>query len=248
MQPDKKIYFLSDFHLGAEYLDTHASERHITAFLDSIAKDAEKIFLLGDILDYWFEYRYAVPRGYVRFFGKLAELTDHGIEIIWLIGNHDIWIFDYLPTELGVKVIDGSVRTSLLGKNFFLTHGDGVGKRSAGFRFIRAMFRNRLCQKMYAAIHPRWSIPFAHRWSNHNRLEHDRCDNKFLGADEPLVQFAEADNLLHPETNFYIFGHRHVPGTCTLLSGAKVVQLGEWIHQYSYAVWDGNTIQLLRYD
>ena len=167
-------YFLSDFHLGARYFEEpRETERRVVDFLDSIKGDAKEVYLLGDILDYWFEYRYVVPRGFTRFFGKIAELTDLGVKVYWFIGNHDIWIFDYLPNELGVEVIDGEVTKEIDGKVFFLAHGDGVGKQPRSFRMLRSLFRNRFCQKLYSAIHPRWTIPFALSWSNSSRKGDD---------------------------------------------------------------------------
>ena len=160
-----KTYFISDLHLGASYFkDPLENERKVVRFLDSIKSDARCIYLLGDILDYWYEYKTVVPRGFTRFFGKIAELSDAGIEIHWFIGNHDIWIFDYLPHELGVQVHDGTMLTEIDGKRFFLSHGDNVGKLERSFRFLRALFRNRFCQKLYAAIHPRWTVGFVHNW------------------------------------------------------------------------------------
>ena len=162
MEKRRLTYFLSDFHLGARYFDSPLdNERRVVAFLDSIKDSAKEIYLLGDILDYWYEYRYVVPRGFTRFFGKIAELSDLGVKIYWFIGNHDIWIFDYLPSELGITVVDGPMVKDISGKRFFLDHGDAVGKRKLSFRILRSVFRNKVCQKLYAAIHPRWTIPFA---------------------------------------------------------------------------------------
>lgn len=161
-----KAYFLSDLHLGAPYFtDSKEAEKRVVSFLDEIKDDAEVIYLLGDILDYWYEYRYVVPRGFVRFFGKLAELADKGIRIVWFIGNHDIWIFDYLPSELGIEVVDGSLVEEIDGKIFFMTHGDGIGRLKPSFRFLRGLFRNKACQKAFSAIHPRWTVPFAYSLS-----------------------------------------------------------------------------------
>ena len=135
----KRAYFISDLHLGASYMATVQREREIMLcnFLDSIADDAESLYLVGDILDYWFEYRNVVPRGYVRFLGALARIADRGVKITWLIGNHDIWIFDYLPNEIGMRVVDGSLVEEIFGSRFYIAHGDGCGKRTLGFRFIR---------------------------------------------------------------------------------------------------------------
>ncbi|MDE7343684.1 MAG: UDP-2,3-diacylglucosamine diphosphatase, partial [Muribaculaceae bacterium] len=157
-------------HLGAAYLeDSRSAEMRVVRFLDSIKEDAAEIYLLGDVLDYWYEYRYVVPKGYVRFFGKLAELTDSGIRVTWIIGNHDIWIFDYLPRELGVEVVDGVLDREVLGARMVMAHGDGVWQASRKFRFLRGLFRNKVCQHLFSAIHPRWTVPFAYAWSRHSR-------------------------------------------------------------------------------
>ncbi|MDE6682505.1 MAG: UDP-2,3-diacylglucosamine diphosphatase, partial [Muribaculaceae bacterium] len=186
-----KAYFLSDLHLGAPYFsDSKKAEKRVVDFLDSIKGDADAIFLLGDVLDYWYEYRYVVPRGFVRFFGKLAELADSGIRIVWFIGNHDIWIFDYLPAELGIEVVDGSLVEEIDGRYFFMTHGDGVGKLKPSFRVIRSLFRNKICQKLFSGIHPRWTIPFAYRWSDHSRHS------------SPLPSVADAKRMIDNITEF----------------------------------------------
>ena len=165
-----KAYFLSDLHLGAPYFpDSRKAELRVVDFLDSIKDDAHTIYLLGDILDYWYEYRYVVPRGFVRFFGKLAELADSGVRIVWFIGNHDIWIFDYLPSELGIEVVDGALVEEIDGHFFYMTHGDGIGRLKPSFKVLRQLFRSRWCQKAFAAIHPRWTVPFAYGWSRHSR-------------------------------------------------------------------------------
>lgn len=234
--PGKSVYFLSDLHLGARYYSApREAERRVVRFLDSIKEDAEAVYLVGDVLDYWFEYRYAVPRGYVRFFGKLAELADSGVKITWMIGNHDIWIFDYLPSELGVEVVDGVLERTIQGKRCFITHGDGVGRMPRSFRFIRSMFRNKVCQKLYAGIHPRWSIPFAYGWSSKNRSGHPLTE-PYKGPEvEPLMLFAAGHAAAHPEIDYYIFGHRHVAVEERITARATAVVLGEWIDLCSYA-------------
>ena len=164
-------YFASDFHLGAKYIgDPKRHERAIVDWLRSIAPTCRRLFLVGDILDYWYEYKSVVPKGFVRFFGQLAEMADSGVEITWFIGNHDIWIFDYLPSELGIKVVKDSLTETIDGTEFFISHGDGLGRLSTGFRFLRGLFRNRFCQRLYSAIHPGLTVPFAHRWSASSRM------------------------------------------------------------------------------
>ncbi len=254
----KATYFLSDFHLGSRWFASpRDAERRVVAFLDSIKAEAEAIYLLGDILDYWYEYRYVVPRGFVRFFGKLAELSDSGVKITWLIGNHDIWIFDYLPTELGIEVVDGSIERQIGGSLFYLAHGDGVGERPKRFRFLRSLFRNRICQKLYSGIHPRWTVPMALGWSKQNRGVHPAAPPYRGPADEPLIRFAashlaEAEAGGAPLPQYYLFGHRHilVEEEITSAAGhsATVAILGEWIDLCSYARFDGHTLTLNKYN
>lgn len=239
-------YFISDLHLGANYLpDTHENERKAVRFLESIRDDAEALYMLGDVLDYWYEYRTVVPRGYVRFFGALASLADAGVKIYWFIGNHDIWLFDYLRDEIGIEVIDGYEITDIGGKRFFLSHGDGLGRLDTGFRLIRSLFRNRICQKLFSSIHPRWTIPFAHRWSSHSRNFQSEDVPKFRGEQEPLVQFAsqyinDTDNTI----DFFVFGHRHVLTDYPVAGHSRLIFLGDWIHHFSYAVFNGTDMEI----
>lgn len=213
-EPGKKIYFASDAHLGARYhTDPLAVEKRLVRWLDSIKNDAAAVYLLGDIFDYWYEYKYVVPKGFVRFLGKLAELSDQGIEIHIFIGNHDIWMFDYLPEETGAIVHKDVVTVDLLGKRFFLGHGDEVDFRSKSFRFLRALFRNRFCQWLYAGIHPRWTFGFALRWSLSSREGgmKKEGEQKYQGESaEYLVDFAKKYLKTHPDINFFVFGHRHI--------------------------------------
>lgn len=166
----KKIYFASDAHLGARFhKDPLAVEKRLVRWLDSIKDEAMAIYFLGDMFDYWYEYKYVVPKGFVRFLGKLAELSDNGVEIHIFIGNHDIWMFDYLPKEIGAVIHRDVLTVDLLGKRFFLGHGDEVDYRSKAFRFLRTLFRNKFCQWLYAGIHPRWTFGFALGWSLSSR-------------------------------------------------------------------------------
>ena len=239
--PGTKTYFLSDFHLGAKYIDNpRKQEQRIVSFLESIRDDAKEIYLLGDILDYWFEYRYVVPKGYVRFFGKIAELADSGIKIYWFIGNHDIWIFDYLPSELGVEIVDGSQIKQIDGKTFFIAHGDGLGDESRSFRMLRAFFRNRFCQRLYAGIHPRWTVPFALNWSRSNRVN---GEDRPFGCDEPLQRFV-TNYKEDQKIDYFVFGHRHVAVDKSIGNNSRLIILGDWIKLYSYAVYDGNDLRL----
>lgn len=245
-----KTYFLSDLHLGAAYLgDQKERERMAAEFLRSIAGDAARLYLVGDILDYWFEYRTVVPRGHTRFFGALAELADSGVEVTWLIGNHDIWMFDYLRDELGIRVVDGNVTADIDGKRFFISHGDGLGRLEPGFKVIRSVFRNRFCQKLYAAIHPRWTAGFAYRWSASNRDYDANCAPQFSGElRENVEDWAKGYVAEHPETDFIVLGHHHVMVDEPVGNRCQLVILGDWIYNYSYAVFDGEKLLLKQYD
>lgn len=243
----KKIYFISDLHLGSRcFTDPAAKERVACEFLRSIKDSAEAVYLLGDILDYWYEYRTVVPRGFVRFFGTLAELADYGVKIKWYIGNHDIWLFDYLRNEIGITIIDGYTVEDICGKRFFLSHGDGVGRLPSTFRLIRSIFRNRFCQKLYSAIHPRWTVPFAFRWSASNRGGHSSVEAIYNGADkEPQAIFArEYLRDVDPGINYFIFGHRHVIVQDQLSPDCQLIILGDWISRTPYAEFDGNSVKM----
>lgn len=245
-----KTYFLSDLHLGAAYL-THPLEREriLADFLLSIADDAKRLFLVGDVLDYWFEYRTVVPRGHTRFLGALARLADSGVEVTWMIGNHDIWLFDYLRDELGIKVIDGSIDTVIDGRRFFISHGDGLGTLQPGFRLIRSIFRNRFCQRLYAALHPRWTVGFAYWWSAKNRDFDPSRPPAFEGELRENVEgWARAYAADHPETDYIVLGHHHVMVDEAITERCRLVILGDWIYNYSYAVFDGSTLKLEQFD
>lgn len=234
------IYFISDLHLGARYIaDPRAHQQRVVNFLHSIAAEATELYLVGDVLDYWFEYRTAVPRGYVRFFGALAALADAGVKITWLTGNHDIWLFDYLRTEIGMEVIDAPwVERTIAGKRFIIGHGDRIGRRSAGFRFICSLFRNRLLQWLYSGIHPRWTIPFAHLWSSSSRR------SRYGIADvEAHANQVGQDVATLPQADFVVLGHHHIVVDRQMAHGRLIV-LGDWIDHCSYGQFDGSTFTL----
>ena len=240
------IYFISDLHLGAKYIaDKKAHEMRVVHFLESIASDCTHLFMLGDILDYWYEYRTVVPRGYVRFFGALARLSDAGVKITWMTGNHDIWLFDYLRDELGIEVVDSPyIERCIEGRKFVLAHGDRIGRRKASFKFICRLFRNKFCQKLYSSIHPRWTIPFAHSWSNSSR------DNGGFNAPEgdhiaQVVSDVKPLENLNPD--FIVIGHHHLVIDRVLSCGARLIGLGDWISENSYGKFDGRQFELLHF-
>ena len=248
----KKIYFASDAHLGARFLkDPLATERRLTRWLDSVKREAAAIWFLGDMFDYWYEYKYVVPKGHTRFLGKLAELSDMGVEIHFFIGNHDIWMFDYLPREIGAVIHRDTLTVDLLGKRFFLGHGDEVDYRSRAFRLMRRVFRNRFCQWLYAGIHPRWTFGFALGWSLSSRrsgLEKQE-EREYQGeAGEYLVAIAKEYLKTHPDINFFIFGHRHIMLDLMLSRTARILIAGDWMRYCSYIVWDGENLFLEQFE
>lgn len=234
---------LPSVKVDSYYFPQHEIERKLCRWLDMAKQDAQAIYLLGDIFDYWFEYRNVVPRGFVRFLGKISEITDMGIEVHFFIGNHDIWTTDYLQKECGMIVHTQPLVKEIYGKKFFLAHGDGLGDNSVSFKLLRALFHNKFCRKLYAAIHPRWTVGFAQWWSNHNRETY--ATPPYFGEDkEHLVLFAKKHLALAPSINFFIFGHRHIMLDLMLSTSSRVIILGDWIEYFSYGVFDGDTFSL----
>lgn len=246
----RPIYFLSDAHLGSRAIPHgRMHERRLVNFLDSIKHKAAAIYMLGDMFDFWYEYKMVVPRGYTRFLGKISELTDLGVEVHFFIGNHDIWCSDYLEKECGVILHRQPLTTEIYGREFYLAHGDGLGDPDKKFRFLRAMFHNRFLQKAFSNIHPRWSIDFGLSWAKHSRLKHDNeGDPEYLGEqNEHLVIYSKEYLQTHPEINFFIYGHRHIELDLMLSKTSRVLILGDWIKLFSYAVFDGENLFLENY-
>ena len=216
-------------------------ERRVCRFLDSIKDDAAELFLLGDILEYWYEYKYVVPRGYIRFLGKLAELADAGVKLTWVTGNHDVWLFDYLRDQLNMTVLNGRTVIQSQGKKILISHGDDVGEQPAMYRFTRWCFYNKVCQWLYAAIHPRWTYPIATGWSNENRTRRDPHQQHAISerAASHLLDFSRDYYRQHPDVDAFVYGHIHlarvIVGDDTL---PPVIFLGEWISLNSYVVLD----------
>ncbi len=238
----ENTYFISDLHLGAKYMrDELDRERRVCRFLDSIKDDAAELYLLGDILDYWYEYKYVVPRGYIRFLGKLAELADAGVKLTWVTGNHDVWLFDYLRDQLNMTVLNGHTLIQSQGKKILISHGDDVGVQPAMYRFTRWCFYNKVCQWLYAAIHPRWTYPIATGWSNENRTRRDPHQQHAISerAASHLLDFSRDYYRQHPDVDAFVYGHIHLArvtdGNDTL---PPVIFLGEWISLNSYVVLD----------
>lgn len=246
----KNVYFLSDAHLGSRAIEHgRTQERRLVNFLDSIKHKASAVYLLGDMFDFWYEFKTVVPKGYTRFLGKLSELTDLGVEVHFFIGNHDIWCGDYLTQECGVIMHREPQAVEICDKVFYLAHGDGLGDPDMKFKILRFMFHNKVLQRMFSAIHPRWSMELGLSWAKHSRLK--RVDGKepdYLGENkEFLVLYAKDYLKLHPDINYFIFGHRHIELDLMLPGKSRVMILGDWIHYFTYAVFDGEHIFLENY-
>lgn len=243
-----KTYFLSDIHLGATYIgDTHAHQRKVVDFLRSIEADAKAVYLLGDVLDYWFEYRTVVPRGYIRFLGQLARMADMGIQIVWFTGNHDIWLSDYLRDEIGLELVDpdsGGIEREIDGTLFYLGHGDNFGRQPRSYRCLRALFHNKMLQKLFSGIHPRWTIPFAHAWSSHSRKGAEGIDALPEQALDNVRAEARRMSAANPELKYIVIGHLHVAVDETVGKNCRLIVTGNWINRSSYAVFDGKTLEL----
>ena len=230
------IYFLSDFHLGApDYENSLLREKKIVKFLDEIKNNASEIYLMGDVFDFWFEYGKAVPKGYVRLLGKLSELSDAGIKLHYFAGNHDMWVFGYLEKELGAKIYRKPITREINGKKFFLAHGDGLGPGDYGYKFIKAVFANPICQWLFARIHPNLGMRIAEFWSGQSRRA--TKEEKFYGEKEWLVIYSK-EILAKEHFDYFIYGHRHLPTDYKLSEKSTYINLGDWIANFSYAVFD----------
>ena len=246
MDKPTKIYFVSDIHLGAPNgKESKKREKHFVEWLDMIKQDATELFVVGDLFDFWFEYKRAVPRGYVRVLGKLAEIADSGIPITFFTGNHDMWIFDYLPSEIGAKLYREPITREWNGKKFYIGHGDGLGPGDHGYKFIKKVFANRFLQWCFARLHPNFGIWLANYFSKTSRAKTGGDDAKFLGEEnEWLVQYSK-EILKSEHFDFFIFGHRHLPLDIAVGKNSKYINLGDWISYYTYAKFDGQELKLL---
>jgi len=240
----KKTYFLSDFHLGIDTaLPSAEREKKIVRFLDEIMPDLEELYLVGDVFDFWFEYKHVVPKGYIRLLGKLAEIADAGIPIHYFIGNHDMWMFDYLHDEIGANMHHQPLMIQLGDKRAWIGHGDGLGPGDYGYKFIKKVFRSKLCQWLFARLHPNFAIWLGQYWSGQSRKQ-EKMPAPFDEPKEWLVAYSE-QMLTEQPADYYIFGHRHLPIDHLLSDGqSRYLNLGEWMHSYSYAVWDGEGLTL----
>ena len=244
-----KIYFASDLHLGApDYASSLKREKTFVQWLDQISVDASDLYLLGDIFDMWFDYKRVVPRGYVRILGKLAELSDAGLQIHYFIGNHDMWVFDYFEKELNAKIYRQPKELILNDKIFFVGHGDGLGTGDASYKFIKRIFTGKFNQWLFARLHPNFGLWLAGFLSRRSRIANGDYDENFEGEDkEMLVQFCK-QKLTEKHYDYFIFGHRHLKMEIKLSDNSTYINLGEWVKNKPYAVFDGEELQLLEFE
>ena len=238
-----KIFFASDFHFGVpDYRASREREDRVVRWLEQIRHEASEIYLIGDIFDFWFEYGAVIPKGFIRFQGKIAELVDSGIKIFFFKGNHDMWMFDYFKKELGVQIISDELILERNGKRFFLHHGDALGPGDAQYKFLKKIFRSDFCQWLFARIHPNLGVRIASKWSMQSRIQNNKKEEFKDISKEWLVSYSK-DLLLKEHFDFLIFGHRHLPLEIQL-GASKYINLGEWINFNSYAVFDGEKLEL----
>jgi UDP-2,3-diacylglucosamine hydrolase len=243
-----KIYFASDFHLGApNYDESLKREKRIVSWLDEVQKDATEIFLVGDIFDFWFDYKRAIPKGFVRLQGKIAEITDKGIPVHVFTGNHDMWIFDYIPKELGVKLYREPIVREWNGKKFYIGHGDGLGPGDKGYKFLKKVFASPLCQWLFARLHPNFGIWLADLSSKKSRAATGDSDEKFLGEENEWLAIYSKEYLKKEHIDYFVFGHRHLPIHIQLTEKSTYFNLGEWIHYDTFLVFDGENVCLESY-
>lgn len=244
-----RIYFISDAHLGSRLdEDPHIREKKLVQWLDMVKQDATAIYMLGDMFDFWYEYKTVVPRGFVRFLGKMAELTDTGIEIHFFTGNHDIWTFGYLEREVGAIVHKHPEVMKLGDKTFYLAHGDGLSAEDHGFKFIRKIFHSRTCQRLFRLVPPQIGQNFGYAWSKNNRTKIAHLENKFRGEEnEELVKYGKKYLSEHPDVDFCIFGHRHIELDLQVTNGKRIIILGDFVTLFTYGVFDGEKFWLENY-
>lgn len=246
---NKKIYFASDQHFGAPTPElSKVREGHFLRWLNEIEEDVAVLFLLGDLFDFWFEYKKVVPKGFVRILGKLATLSDREIPIHYFVGNHDLWMKDYFETELHIPVYHKPQEFTFNKTTFFIAHGDGLGPNDKGYKRMKKLFTNRLAQRLFRALHPDLGMRLGHYLSVKNKLISGDEDAVFLGDEnEWLARYAKR-KLELKHRDYFVFGHRHIPLEIDLNADSKYINLGDWVSHYTYAVFDGNRLELKKWD
>lgn len=240
----KKIYFASDVHLGHPSLESARWREHLFVnWLNTIMPDTKELYLVGDIFDFWYEYKKVVPRGFVRTLGKLAAFADAGIPVHLFTGNHDIWIFDYLPKEIGLQVHRGPIETQLFDKKFYIAHGDGLGPGDWQYKVLKKIFTSKTLQWFFSRLHPNFSIWLAHNWSNSSRDAKGIKAEKFNGTEKEMMYLHAQQVLQEKPFDYFVFGHRHLMLDLPL-NNSRFINLGDWLYHFSYGVFDGEVFEL----
>ena len=246
LAPNKKIYFLSDFHLGApDAASSLQREKQVVRFLDEIKNDAAEIFIVGDMFDFWYEYRKVVPKGFTRLLGKLAELTDAGIPMHFFVGNHDMWMRDYFLKELNIPIYFEPKEFERNGKKFLIGHGDGLGPGDHGYKRLKKIFRNPICQWLFGILPPVIGVGIADYMSKRSRRQ--TTEEKFLGEEKEWLIIYSKETLQKNFYNYFVFGHRHLAIDYRLSETSRYINLGDWIRYFTYAVFDGEKLELKSY-
>lgn len=249
MKEKNKIYFASDFHLGVPTFEKSLErEKKVIRWLDSIKEDAAELYLMGDVFDFWFEYKTVVPKGHVRLLGKLAELSDSGIKLHYFTGNHDMWTFDYLEKEINVTIYRSPIERNYSGKDFYIGHGDGLGPGDHGYKFIKKIFASKICQWLFARLHPNFGIGIANYFSRKSRIATGTTDEVFRGEEKEWLVIYSKEILAKKYFDYLIFGHRHLPLDITINNKSRYINLGDWIQYFTYGVFDGKDFELKKFD
>ena len=249
LAPGKKIYFLSDFHLGApNETESRKREERLVRFFNNAKQDAAAFFIVGDIFDFWFEYKSVVPKGFVRLLGCLAQIADAGIPIHIFTGNHDLWMNDYLSKELNAKIYFEPQLFQLGEKQFYIGHGDGLGPGDYGYKRLKKVFTSKFCQFLFRWCHPDVGIRLANYFSAKSRAKTGTSDEVFLGEDKEWLIIYTKEKAAEMKVDYFVFGHRHFAIDYEINSTTRYINLGDWIRLYTYGVFDGNTMQLLKWE
>lgn len=247
----KKVYFASDQHFGApNEASSKIREQKFVHFLDRIKDDCQVLFLLGDLFDFWHEYKTVVPKGFIRVLGKLAELSDRGIVLYFFTGNHDLWMRDYLQKELNIILFTSPQEFTINNKNFFIAHGDGLGPGDKGYKRMKKLFTNPVARWFFRWLHPDIGVALGNYLSRKNKLISGDEDIKFLGEDKEWLIVFSKEKLKEKKFDYFVYGHRHLPMDLPIgdQKESHYVNLGDWIFYFTYAVFDGEKLELLTFD
>ncbi|MCF8405757.1 MAG: UDP-2,3-diacylglucosamine diphosphatase [Bacteroidales bacterium] len=243
---NKKVYFISDCHFGVPNREKSLERENLfIRWLDEIKPTAREIYIMGDLFEFWFEYKTVVQKGYIRLLGKFAEISDAGIPVYFFRGNHDVWAFDYLAEELGFKIYPDTLEKKINGKKFFLGHGDGLGKGDNGYKFLKKVFRNRLNQWLFRWLHPDIGTGMGLYWSNKSRVANENAGLEEVNDEgiKRISGYCKQVLKAKPDIDYFIFGHVHRPEVIDLDGKAKYFSIGDWIRYFSYLVFDGEKLE-----